>query len=282
MPRTRVPRQRVFAERTHCEAAVTAALDNERQRFRAFAAGIMRGVRGPLSYMDEDDLVQEAVLATLNGTRGWEPAQVECSSHLYGCIKGIRHTHVKKAFNRKKFEQEFERQRALHEPDTRDLGRFYDHVRMLLKDDVGAVQVLNLRLEGKSPAEIRVTLNITATDYTKKWRVVRHQIKRRRCARQSIYRRSGQRSYHHSRRNGLDYPAGRKSPCFPLQLRESKRFSAAMRGQLGKRINPQTGVTAVYRFASRTDSAISISQRLVITSRPSIRVFLKPRLHRIT
>jgi len=137
--------------------------------------------------MDHDDLVQEAVLATLDGTRAWEPAQVKCASHLYGCIKGIRHTHVKKAFNRMDFEREFERQRALGRVEERDASQIWDFVRARSRRDPIVLRMLDLLHEDKDFAEIKVALKLDEHVYNLARKRFARRLKRRHAGRKCLY-----------------------------------------------------------------------------------------------
>ncbi|MCB1058132.1 MAG: hypothetical protein KDD11_21745 [Acidobacteria bacterium] len=56
-----------------------------RLKARYYAKGLGRLRRG----RDEQDLIQEAMLRTLDGDRKWQPAKVTFVQHLYGAIKSI-------------------------------------------------------------------------------------------------------------------------------------------------------------------------------------------------
>lgn len=70
-------------------AAIDALTPEERKSLRRYACWRMLPIRGTVHHSDQDDLYNEAVRRTLDGTREWHSAERTMFKHLIGVISSV-------------------------------------------------------------------------------------------------------------------------------------------------------------------------------------------------
>jgi DNA-directed RNA polymerase specialized sigma24 family protein len=175
---TNIPKTRkCSAERTAPGvAAVVAALpDCELDRMVSYAFFRLRRAGGNASQTDPRDLVQEAILRTLDGRRAVNP-KIPFVSHLCGCISSIAHQAGRKA--RKSIALSDVHGCKANIDAEVDRKIIIDRLRTRLRTDPAALNVMESLLRGLSPKEAGHALNINSKLY---W-AARKRISRQ-CAR---------------------------------------------------------------------------------------------------
>ena len=124
--------------------------------FRLLRAG------GNVRDSDARDLLHEAMLRTLDGRRVWNP-QIPFKHHLMGCMSSIAHEFSKKA---NKLTELSDTHGSKNDVEAAvDAKINTDRLRIHLKGDVVALNVLDTLLDGVSPKEALEALHINTHVY---------------------------------------------------------------------------------------------------------------------
>lgn len=169
------------ADRAECIAAIEALSDSELRTVKGYAASRTFALRGVRYYADAEDLLHEAIVRTLEGTRKWKPQRVDMAKHLKGCVRSIAHQYDEEGRRRSEKppdEMPSEDEECLY------LREMVDTARLLLKPDAVAFEVFNLLLEGHAASAVRSILNIGGKTYN----AARRRITRRLRANPAAWR----------------------------------------------------------------------------------------------
>lgn len=146
------------AQRAACNAAVQHLCSDERrlEKLRNYARFMVGSVPGVRQYAEADDLLNEAILRTLDERRKWKPDKTCFDTYLKGCMRSLANRHGIEAARYAGEETAVEPSSPEHSTDL----LIFDKVRSQLKGDRAALEVLDLLLKSYFPAEIRQILNV--------------------------------------------------------------------------------------------------------------------------
>jgi hypothetical protein len=159
-------------------AAFNSLSEEEKRRLKRYAHYRMAFVRGIVHDSDADDLYNEAVARTLEGTRKWKPVRrkiVERTifEHLVRTMSSIANELAKRGVK-------FTGLLGEHEAEGPDKAAVEarektDRLRLRLQGDLPALNVLETMLDDKRPAEALKILNIPPNVYAAaRKRIFRH------------------------------------------------------------------------------------------------------------
>jgi DNA-directed RNA polymerase specialized sigma24 family protein len=131
------------------------------KKLRRYAGRLVFGVTAVRQYAEAGDLLDEAILRTLDGRRKWKPESVDFDTHLKGCVRSLANSHSKEAARYAWTGTPVEPSCQEHHTDL----LLFDKTRSRLKGDETASDVLDLLLQAYCPAEIRQILNIKSGVY---------------------------------------------------------------------------------------------------------------------
>ena len=142
--------------------AIKTLSEDDLRDLTAYAQWKLVGSGGTVMGNEARDLVQEAIVRTMNGARHFHPKRRPIKIHLMLCIKSLANGLYKRA----RLFSELTGEPISRQPDPRvvaeanlDADKLLTAVRNSLHD-VGKLQVFDLLQEGYTPAEIKAMLRI--------------------------------------------------------------------------------------------------------------------------
>jgi DNA-directed RNA polymerase specialized sigma24 family protein len=146
-----------------CMNAIEELCSNEGRlkKLRRYAGRLVFGITAVRQYAEAGDLLNEALLRTLDGRRKWKPEKVDLDTHLKGCMRSIANGHTKEAARYATENTPVEPSFQEHRTDL----LLFDKTRSWLKGDETASRVLDLLLDSYLPTEIRRILNLKTGVY---------------------------------------------------------------------------------------------------------------------
>ena len=141
-----------------CTPAVEELCNDEDRlkKLKNYARFLVNSVPGARQYAEADDLLNEAILRTLDGRRRWKPEKADFDTHLKGCMRSLANCHSREAARYAMRDTAAEPSTPEHRTDL----LLFDKTRARLKGDTTASKVLELLLASCLPAEIRRMLNV--------------------------------------------------------------------------------------------------------------------------
>jgi DNA-directed RNA polymerase specialized sigma24 family protein len=122
----------------------------------------LRRAGGMVTASEAKDLLQEAILRTLDGRRTWKPG-ITFRKHLEECIRSIAHDTVKKAY---KSTELLDVHSSEDNPEDAVNAKIEtERLMASLRDDAVALSVLESVLNGASPKEAQRALKMNARQY---------------------------------------------------------------------------------------------------------------------
>jgi DNA-directed RNA polymerase specialized sigma24 family protein len=139
-------------------AAVEEVCRDERRlaKLKNYARFVVMSVPGVGQYAEADDLLNEAILRTLDERRKWKPEKADFDTYLKGCMRSLANRHAIEAARYAGKKTAVEPSSPEHSTDL----LIFDKARARLKGDKTASEVLDLLLASYFPAEIRQILNV--------------------------------------------------------------------------------------------------------------------------
>lgn len=122
-------------------------------------------IRGVVFSADPRDLLQEAIVRTLDGRRNWDEERISFVTHLIGCMNSIANEMAKRAHLEQRAFQDSARDERKDKADDSSSLRILHKMRDRLGDDRTALGVYEKLLDGSSRAEICQSLRIPAKVY---------------------------------------------------------------------------------------------------------------------
>jgi DNA-directed RNA polymerase specialized sigma24 family protein len=177
------PEQAEYYDKAEVLAAFVALPAADLAHLMRYARLRMFPLSGRLRDADAQDLLHEALVKTLDGTRRWRRA-VPLDQHLVGCMSSIANNWFEQAG---KFQdiQGFEGSSADADasPDLAsqfDAQEKIDQIRRVLEEenDATALSVLDTMLDGRTPAEAKALLGINDGVYWAARKLVRRRAER--------------------------------------------------------------------------------------------------------
>lgn len=150
---------------TRCRRAIDALTTADIRKLRRYATLRMSAYRGMIFNSDADELLDEAIVRTLEQKRKWNYEHVDFVTHLLGCMRSIANGLIVRAYREVEVLTEYERNRQKEEFDHYWPKQILDQVRHRLRNDGVALQVLDLALLENSRREICQALNMRADVY---------------------------------------------------------------------------------------------------------------------
>lgn len=146
-----------------CIAAVEELCNDEcrLRKLKNYARFLVLSVPGVRQYAEANDLLNEAILRTLDGRRKWKPKKADFDTYLKGCMRSLANRHSKEAARYAEEKTPVEPSSPEHQTDL----LIFDKARSRLKGDKTASEVLDLLLKSYFPAEIRQILNVKTGVY---------------------------------------------------------------------------------------------------------------------
>jgi len=162
-------------ERREILNAFRALTQIETRRLTGYARVKMISVRQRVFYADAEDLLQEALGKTLEGTRKWN-RKVSFFQHLIGSMSSIAQNWCKKGSHETPLadEEPADPESSFSLDWSIDAQAYINQIRQMLEDKPVARKVLGVWMEGHTPAETQALLNISNEVY---W-AARKQIRR--------------------------------------------------------------------------------------------------------
>lgn len=146
-----------------CIAAVEELCNDERRvgKLKGYARFLVVSVPGVRQYAEADDLLNEAILRTLDERRKWKPEKVDFDTYLKGCMRSLANRYGIEGARYAGEKTPVEPSSPEHRTDL----LIFDKTRSRLKGDKTASDVLDLLLKSYFPAEIRRILNVKTGVY---------------------------------------------------------------------------------------------------------------------
>lgn len=167
--------------------AYLALTKTELARLASFARWRFQALGRRRQARDPDELVTDAFLAILDGTRTWYPTKAAFFIALIGAIRSQTH-HMRTRAAEDAFDDlksiidpadpeadPFEEFEAPPGGDSADLEKL---IKERFADDPEAGLVLEARLDGKDPSEIRESLGLSQKEYETTVKRIRRAVKR--------------------------------------------------------------------------------------------------------
>jgi hypothetical protein len=157
------PLNPLLETRSLVRAAIEALSPAEINRLRRYAYWRMLPIRGIVHHSDENDLYNEAVRRTLDGTRKWNSPETTMFQHLLGCISSIADEWYKEM---KRYGELSDVQASADTVDAQVTQKvLLQRVRRQLKGDAVALAVFESLLKDEKPSEAVETLSMSKRVY---------------------------------------------------------------------------------------------------------------------
>jgi DNA-directed RNA polymerase specialized sigma24 family protein len=148
-------------------AAINALTKEDFSKLHVCAVALFYRIRHLAPDRNPNDLLNEAMVRSLDGVRHWKPDKVEFIRYLIGCMSSIVDHWRKQYLKLPPFAPFDENATPSRSRFTDPLHSRIEHaaLRAHFQGDDEAWNVLNLRMEGCTPAEIREELNLSLHAY---------------------------------------------------------------------------------------------------------------------